>query len=498
MSLATKIRSLFARKSTEKSSVDSAAPVVHVGSGEQLSPVNADPPPPSVVYIHSHGFTNGVFQVAPDKEGFERFLQYCNESDKIREQQVLNRLAIGVVEGKLQQAKGKDAADRETIVEKERLAGNLAVSIGELDRSRVKMDEIKAELTIVRKETIAEYPWVPALLFLCAGIVFIAADISITKQITSWGFDMKGRDGWIYAVGLAFTAFLIKPAIDRMLEKPFQAGGHKLKLLYKGVLLGITALGLIMLFCLGKFRSDLERARNKLNDLTRKMAMVVDPTSPQYIELQAQYDSIQKGLDENVMGQNGLVLSGLLFAIGGAICLSVAFGSLKQLMNRYWILPFRMGRLNAGVKISGMKLAGLRAEHTSLLAEKEKAEGRIGASEATRLQEELDDLRQVELSLVEAFYRAQYERERALYQDGRSRGERYTLDGELKYTPSGSDRSSAYMGKRTGAEEGQPSLSTRPYTRRPFVKMRKMIADNFNKSKNNQTYDDGSEFEIVG
>lgn len=500
MSIVKKILSVFTRRSSAEAPSEAAESMPAVTlpeSNPQPVPIEADSVAGNVVYIYSHGFTNGVFRIEPEKENFERFLEFCNKSDQIKDQQVLNRVAITRMEDKLSQAKVAHIADSEVAVEKEKLAANLAISIDELGKSRHKMEQKETELVAIRIETIAEYPWVPALLFLLAGITFIAADISITKQITSWGFNMTGMQSWIYATGLAFTAFLIKPTIDRILEKPFQMGGFKLRNVYKRVLIGIMLLGLIMLWFLGNFRSDSERARIKLDDLSNKMAAVADPFSQQYNDLQKQYDDIQKSLDENSMGQNGLVLSGLLFALGGAICLSVSFGSLKQLINRYWILPGRIGRIKSHIRELQKKITEDRLEHSLTKAEQEKAEKRLMISEVAQLQEELNKLLGEQSVLLEAYYQAQFERERALYLDGRSRGEKYTLDGELLYKASGNDRSSPYVGKQTGSGEAPTPSQTRPYIRRPFVKMRKMIADNFNKNQNNQTYDDGTEFEIV-
>jgi len=454
---------------------------------------DAAPPQGNVVYIHNHGFTNGVYRVEPD--GFERFLEFGNRSDRVREQQELNKRAIAETREQLGREKSAHAADSAVVVEKEKLAGNLLKLIGEREQAQLNLAQREAALIGQMQGTIAEYSWVPALLFLTAGVTFVAADISITKQITSWGFNMSGADAWIYAVGLAFTAFLIKPAFDRLLEKPFQAGGHRMKAVYKGVLLGITLLGLVMLYCLGKFRADSERAKIKLGDLRDQMA-AVDPSSAPFKALQAEYEQVQQSLDENPMGQRGLVLSGLLFAIGGAVCLSVAFGSLKQLINRYWFLPWRIDRRRKELRVLGKRVENLRADHGEAKAEQEKAEGRLAANGLVDLQARLDSLYVEETGLVDEFYLVQYEKERALYQDGRSRGEKYALDGELIYKVVANDSGAVYVGKQNGSKESPLPSPLRPYTRRPFVKMRKMIADNFNKNQNNQTHD-GTEFEIV-
>ena len=306
---------------------------------------------------------------------------------------------------------------------------------------------------------------------------------------------MTGWQSWVFAVGLASTAFLIKPAIDRLLEKPFQATGFKLQKVYKYTLLCIALVGLIMLYCLGKFRSDSEIAKNKLNDIIVRMG-TLNPDSRECKALQDQYDAIQESLSKNSMGQTGLILSGMLFAIGGAICLSIAFGSLKQLINRYWILPARIWRVKKEIERMDKQITTQRSEYMMLKAVQEQAEKRLSNGNISLLKDESKRLQEERSTLLNEFYQIQYEKERSLYIDGKNKGGKYSIEGDLLYKVSGNDHSALYLGKQDRKQEGQSPASVRPYTRRPFVKMRKMIADNFNKNQNNQTYD-GSEFEIV-
>jgi hypothetical protein len=481
---------LFARKKPEETVAGVTPPEPSIAPA-----LAAITPPDNVIYIYSHGFTNGIYKIEPDKDSFERFLEYSNLLDRIKDQLELKEKAIAEMDLKLNSAMNVYAADTNTFIEKEKLAGNVSVSLTELDQLRIQKGHKQTGLITQMKETVSEYAWVPALLYFAAGATFIMADISITKQITSWGFNMTGWQSWIFAIGLAFTAFLIKPTVDRLLEKPFQAGGFKLKTVYKCVLLGIAVIGIIMLYFLGKFRSDSEIARNDLAELSTRMN-VLDPNSQQYKTCQDQYDAIQKGLDQNFMGQTGLILSGMLFAVGGAICLSVSFGSLKQLITRYWILPVRIQRVKKEIKMLAQQCAALRSEHTTLKIDQEKAEKRLSANEIPLLKDELKNLQEERSALIAKLYQAQYEKERALYLDGKNKGGKYAIEGELLYKVSNNDHSSPYLGKQDSDSGTQSTSPTRPYTRRPFVKMRKMIADNFNKNQTNQTYD-GTEFEIM-
>jgi hypothetical protein len=490
MQILNNVLSLFNRKKPDEAATDvpSQEPTVDPAPAPIL-------PSDNVIYIYSHGFTNGVYRIDPDKDSFERFLEYCNHLDRVKDQRLLKEKALAETESKLNTALTANATDNENFIEKSKLADNLSLSLSEIEHQRQKKIEKETALATQIKETISEYPWVPALFYLTAGATFIIADISITKQITDWGFDMHGWQGFVFALGLAFTAFLIKPTIDRWLEKPFQASGFKLKLLYKIVLFTITVVGLFMLYSLGKFRSDSEIAQKELATISVQMPNY-EPSSQQFKDLQAQYDSIQKSLDENPNGQTGLILSGMLFAIGGAVCLAIAFGSLKQLILRHCTLPAELRRVKKATKIQDLQIAALRSEYTTVKAEQEKAERRLSTNEIPILTEALKQLRDEYSILLNEFYQVQYEKERALYLDGKNKGEKYQVEGELVYKISGNDHSSPYLNKLDEKGKADSLAPTRPYTRRPFVKMRKMIADNFNKNQNTQTYD-GTEFEIV-
>jgi hypothetical protein len=488
MGILQKTLSLFTRSKPEETSKN-LPPVEPINEPASMATLASD----NVIPIYGHGFTNGIYRISKDGDSFERFLEYCNHLDRVKDQRELNQKTLVEVEVKLNAAMSAYSADINTFIEKSKFADNISLSLSELEQRRLENGQKEKVLVAQAKETISEYSWMPAFLYFAAGITFIIADISITKQITSWGFNMTGWQSWIFAIGLASIAFLIKPMIDRLLEKPFQASGFKLKNAYKFTLLGITVIGLGMLFCLGEFRSDSEIAQNDIRILQGQMDGL-DPHTPAYIELQKRCDTINKSLDQNAMGQTGLILSGMLFAIGGAICLSIAFGSLKQLINRYWILPFRIRQLKKEIDVIGQQVATARSEHTAIKTTCEQAEKSIAASEAPLLKEELKKLQEERLALVSEFYTIQYEKERALYLDGKNKGGKYSIEGDLLYKVSDNDHSAQYLGKPDTKEDALPS--TRPYTRRPFVKMRKMIADNFNKNQNSQTYD-GSEFEIL-
>jgi hypothetical protein len=455
------------------------------------TPVRHSSPSDSVIYIYSHGFTNGIYKVHPEKDNFQEFLKASSEADKILvlRRQNEQRLAYARQQLALKESAARTVQDIR--IEKQESEEHLKGRMMEIEEQRAVKQERLKQVVEQRNQTHAEYAWVPAILYLFAGIVFIVGDISITHQITSWGFDMKGIEGWVFAVGLAFTAFLIKPVVDRLLEKPFQKAGLEMKKVYKTVLLMITVLGITMLFLLGKFRSESQEAATKLGDINYQMQSISDPNSPEYLKLAEERKQINQDLTSNPVGEWGIILSGIIFAIGGALCLSIAFPSLSQLINRYWILPVRIRSHEAGVK----KLVDLRSELKSQMkmvsGDILKAEHQIKGFDFERLKSEVKELEEEEKKLLVAYYEMQFQRESNLYEDGRNRGEKFNPDAELMYKTTELDPTDLYH--RNGKT---PAVPDNKVQRRPFVKIRKMIADNYYKNQNNKSAD-GSEFEIL-
>jgi hypothetical protein len=458
------------------------------------SPIQETKPPDNVINIYDRGFANGVFRIEIEKDTFEAFLKASNDVDQINAQRKQNENSLEEAKNKLKTDSQTLEIAQETVIAKGKPIEHTQLEVERVEQRRTSYLDKQKALSIKQEETKPEHPWLPALFFFLAGVVFIVGDISITHQITSWGFDMAGMEGWIFAVGLAFTAFLIKPLIDRLLEKPFQKAGHELKRLYKAFLIGITVLGLLMLFFLGRFRSDAQTANTKLIEIRRQQSDISDVNSAEYRRLTDDRKKINEALTNNKVGEWGIILSGIVFAIGGGLCLAVAFPSLTQLTSRYWILPLRIRDCRVKAERCNKQLLDLRSNLAALSVDKAAQKMKTISLSETTLR--IHALEEEQKSLLVKYYEAQYEKERTLYHDGRNRGEKYSIEGDLIYRVIETD----FVGSNgSKAKNGNGSDSPRPYrtyTRRPFIKMRKMIADNYNKNQNNNSQD-GTEFEIV-
>lgn len=481
--------------SFNKKSIENTPPKVE----ESVIPTNnADPiKEENIINIYSHGFTNGVYRITPDADTFNKFLQLSSEQEKLELLQKQNDQKLLELKHALIVDTAVAQEIEEVIIDKGKLAETKSVQVMEIEQAKELQKDKITKLIEQRENTKAEYPWVPAFLYLLAGIIFIAGDITITHDITSWGFDIGGPEGWIFAIGLAFTAFLIKPFLDRVLEKVFQKTDFTLTGIYKIVLGTITALGITMLLFLGDFRSDSKIALSRSDALEEQMDQIQDKTSNEYQKLKKEYTLGNEDLNKNQSGKIGIMLSGVIFAIGGALCLAIAFPSLLQLIKRYQILKVHVRKANALYTRQDHHLYQLRNELAIISADRDKAIAKFKWIDLEPKKDTIRILEEEQRKLTELYYAIKAQKDISLYFDGKNRGEKYSIEGELIHKIEGKDPSD-FQNKNIGAQASNSGKSKlyRSYTRRPFIKIRKMIADKHNNNSHNNSKD-GTDFEIV-
>lgn len=490
--LFTRFLSIFKRKAPELTAEQNTKDE-DAAAGKEQKKESSD-----WVNIYGHGFHNAVYKIPEDADSFPEYLHHSNELERLTELKKINDNELNEISKTLNEEGKKVETYNSAIIKNEEAVHFLSDKIA-FARSKITIWETRNLQLFQKREQInPEYGWIPALLFLGAGVLFILGDISITSDITSTGFNMTKSEGLLFAIGLALTAFLIKPLIDRFLEKPFQKAGLELKKVYKFVLISITVVGLIMLLFLGKFRAESKTSIAQLAKITTEQKQV-GLSSPRIFELQQQTNVITSDLANNWWGQWGIILSTIIFAVGGAMCLAVAFPSLTQLCNRYWFLPFRRCVNKIIIRSREKDIEKYNQELEKYTVILKQSEVFLSQLSVSSLKEKLQTCKTIQSEILQAYYSTRYNKEGQLYKDGYNRGLVYTLDGDLKFKVldpiSLQDKSSvAHNGNATNGESY--ANEKRAYTRRPFVKIRKMIADNYNQNQNS-TNQDGTEFEIV-
>ena len=84
-----------------------------------------------------------------------------------------------------------------------------------------------------RTKASPDYSLFAGLLFLVAGISFLAGDLIISHEIVAYALNIRNpNEAWAFAVGLAMVSILLKPAYDRLIEQPYQENPEKNGLKY--------------------------------------------------------------------------------------------------------------------------------------------------------------------------------------------------------------------------------------------------------------------------
>jgi hypothetical protein len=165
-----------------------------------------------------------------------------------------------------------------------------------------------------------------AILYSIAGLLFVAGDIIMSREVVSRALRLQGDlEPWIFAIGLAMLAVLMKPAYDRLVEKPYWNGD--IRWFRVTILIGVVAAALT-LGVLGAFRADAFETNQKIARLQQELSTGVTGNSmsgAEATQLQEQIAQLQQSIAGSWLGFTSFVLSGVLFAAAGAVCLGIGF-----------------------------------------------------------------------------------------------------------------------------------------------------------------------------
>ena len=448
---------------------------------------------------YDHGFTNGLLRI--EAQDFETFAE---ESEKLR----FIRHQLYLVESEAQELRHTKAT-----VTSERLSFTRARLEAEarqqtltqqLQRAEEKRKENRTEQVAIDEEKSKlkpAYAWPPAILYLLAGFVFIAADIAVMHDVTRNGLNMDGEyEPWLFAIGLAFVAFLIKPAVDRILEKPY-ANNENVHLNHKALKVFAGA-ALITLGIMGYFRSEATSIDNQKTELGREVSKLrkqkqkleveevnVAPINKQIAEVQEKIQQVDSARANSLSMRIGLVLASMLFAIASAVCLGIAFPAINNLHRSQFVLRNRRRKL----VVNSTPLEEVVTSLETQLAEEQQRQKLLTftfeeLADLSLLESRMSVLQTRELELRQEFVNCQAARHRSLYRDGKARGATYELQGTLSYSVADADRRVA----ESHELEDRASVSGAPFEedarrtgRRPYVVLRRLISQHYTRHRKN-------------
>lgn len=223
------------------------------------------------------------------------------------------------------------------------------------------------------------------MLYLFAGIAFVCGDLIISHEIVAYALNIRDNyEAWAFAIGLAMLSVLLKPAYDRLVEQPYihdySPKTKRTYAIFQGFLIFFSIATMLVL---GWFRYEAyktDKLKESINKQIKAMQLniPIDPNGAvqatdnqaliQKMDEQLKiYDKLNIELVNSPWALMSFVLSGVLFAIAGAICLGIAFPILQS----YWYNWLQ----------SGPALKKLKKQNLALIEELKVAEGELAHQE---------------------------------------------------------------------------------------------------------------------
>lgn len=239
-----------------------------------------------------------------------------------------------------------------------------------------------------------------------AGAAFIVGDVALARYTVSVALRMNGWEGWAFAVGLALLAVLLKPVYDRLIEDRYHEGATRAFTLS---IVATAALVGVFLLVMGGYRADFMQSNvehnqlsDRRDDLERQIARAEQfgraeqqaSASRELEEVQSRLAENEGALLNNQKGRWALLLSQLLFAVAGAICLGIAtrnwrdWHHLRRPLNdqlgkvRRERDPKRAGELYRQLMAEDAALCEARERHRELQKEQEALEAEVAVLES--------------------------------------------------------------------------------------------------------------------
>ncbi|MEZ0542503.1 hypothetical protein [Fibrella arboris] len=295
-----------------------------------------------------HGYTSGQDQAQRDH--FESFVSSQENETFLATQLARYQRDLDVLDTTI-----ATTTERRQQLDQQQYTQLSAISSlsGKVAQLRDQLAQIRDEQTDLRarrKAAAPEYSLIGGLFFLVAGLSFLFGDLIISHEIVAYALNIRDNtEAWAFAVGLAMVTVLLKPAYDRLLERPYQADPAKNQVRYERFKLALAAFALVTLAVLGWFRYEAYRTDQLKAAINRSIRQLqqqttpldgssapIDPSVLAKIEQQLQQSGeLNLALVSSPWAMLSFVLSGLLFALAGAVCLGIGLPVLSAFWFRW-------------------------------------------------------------------------------------------------------------------------------------------------------------------
>lgn len=321
-----------------------------------------------------HGYTSGVEGV--NRETYEGYLSSQINTDWLTERIGEKRTEVAAINQQLTEATEANRAAYSNLQTHTLQVERLDKQVGQRETDRRALEADRDNLRERRTKASPDYSLFAGLLFLVAGISFLAGDLIISHEIVAYALNIRNtNEAWAFAVGLAMVSILLKPAYDRLIEKPYQEDPVKNGRKYGQFKMALAVFAVITLAVLGWFRYEAYRTdqlKSAINKSVRQLQLNTDPTAATQVLSPSTIDKIEKQLSEsselNLALVNSpwallsFVLSGILFALAGAVCLGIALPVISAFWFRWLQADIKLWKLRRRLKRLNNEIAPLEAE----------------------------------------------------------------------------------------------------------------------------------------
>jgi uncharacterized small protein (DUF1192 family) len=387
---------------------------------------------------YQHGYTGGIEGV--DRGSYEGYL-----SSFVSNEWVIERLSEKKTElAELRQTQNEIIAKRK--VSFDSLQGHL-LGLNQTSKRTYEVQQAVAEteqetkfLKEKRANSATHYSLLAGFIFLLAGISFIFGDLIISHEIVAYALNIRNsNEAWAFAIGLAMISVLLKPGYDRLIEGPYQTDNSPhIKKRYGRFKVALSIFSVATLLVLGWFRYEAYRTdklKEAINKSIKNLQLnAIDPLTGAPINSPELTDKIEAALRDsdslNLILVNSpwallsFVLSGVLFAVAGAVSLGMALPVLQSFWYRWLQIDPRLWRLRRRHRKLMKQLNAEEKVLSEQLAQKNIMENDLSVFPS------LDELKEKEKALRKEIEQLEEERKLALtdtrihaYNDGHARGE---------------------------------------------------------------------------
>ncbi|MCU0440418.1 MAG: hypothetical protein MUC49_21205 [Raineya sp.] len=295
--------------------------------------------------LHQDSFWTGYFSLSPEQ--YQEYLTRKADWKILKEDLVADQKSLLEIETRLLEHKKNYPKIYEPLTKIEEEIGYRKLlrddKQADLQTLRSKIESVYNEQKTLKNKS----SFLQGVIFLVAGIIFLLGDLVVSHEIVAYALNIKNNlESWSFALGLAMVSILLKPAYDRLIEHPYLFSSSKrTKLIYAifKIFLVFFVIGTITV--LGYFRYEAYKAEQLKVSLQVEFEQLEGKEVENANDLLLKYNELSRSLVESKSSMFAFVLSGIMFAIAGAVCLGIGFPILIGYIRLWFQLPMTLKKL---------------------------------------------------------------------------------------------------------------------------------------------------------